>query len=59
MRVSDKNKTALYKTISDPIMDLRVEIATKSLSYENIDERLFRLETALYNRVKTALNIKG
>ena len=58
MRVSDERKTKLYKAISDPLMRLRINVATGQLNQKQVDEALFRLETILYNDVKKTLNIK-
>ncbi len=57
MNISEKRKFLLYKSISDPITDLRVSINLGKVT--DIDKELFVLEQRIYREIKQALNIEG
>ncbi len=60
MRLSDKRRSALYAAISDPIMDVRVEIQGNKWDtpqYE-IDGALFRATLDIHKRIIEALNLE-
>lgn len=61
MIVSEKKKTEAYSAISDPIMDLRVNVKMTDLPIHplELDGHLYRLEIEIWKRLKTALNIEG
>lgn len=56
MRISEKKSQALFDAISDSIMDLRIEL--KQDNSINIEEKLFKLQFTISNKVDEALNIK-
>ena len=56
MVISKKRHAALYKAISDPIMDLRVA-NNGGISIEEIDQNLLNLEREIYNRIKVVLDL--
>lgn len=62
MKISEKKKSALYKAIYEPIMELRVEIGMavkdgKPISTEGLDELLYRIPEQVWNDQKRVLNI--
>ena len=61
--MSEKRRTALYKAIMDPIMDLRVtnSIASRGqpLTSEEIDKGLYDMENRIWRRVCAALELAG
>jgi hypothetical protein len=57
MNITRNKAISLYKAISDPIIDLRVENSS-SFSIEEMDEKLFELEKEIAERVRVALNLK-
>lgn len=58
MNISEKRHSELYSAISDPIMAARIEIyGLDGLTKVQIDDRLYKLELAIYQRVKDALNL--
>lgn len=57
MKLSDKNKSRLYKAASDPITDLRIK-QNGGLSIKEMDNELFLLEQKIWRNVKQVLNIK-
>lgn len=57
MKISNKKAAELYTTISKTIMDLRVELYDKTVTPQNIDEKLFHLEIQLWDRVAKVLDI--
>jgi len=56
MKLSKANQTKLYAAIHEPIMDMRIEYV-KALTAESLDDDLFRLNKAIWQRVHTALNL--
>ena len=60
MRLNEKRKSELYNAISEPIMDVRITIQKYgSPSSEDIDSRLFRMQSEIWKRVHNALNLAG
>ena len=55
MKISEKKHTELYRSISNPITDLRVRHAMGKI--EDLDEELFVLENRIYKEIKEALNL--
>ena len=59
MRISDRRRLLLSHAISEPIMDLRIELAGRGLpAGETVDSRLFDLEVKIYDTVWKALGIE-
>ena len=62
MKISDQQVTALYAAISEPIMDLRLEYYRSSARMrsdaQDLDKRLFELQSEIWGPVKFALNIE-
>ena len=58
MRISRKKHAELYKSIYDPIMDLRVSNEGGSIEdRRDMDDRLFKLENEIYRRIAATLNL--
>jgi hypothetical protein len=62
MRISEKKKTELYKSFSDPIMNLRIklsseDVTTGRLNGEAVDEKLFKLENEIWMSICKTLGI--
>lgn len=62
MNLSDKNKSKLYDSIKEPLMQRRIEIAQSTDIFDErvreiLDERLFRTEQEIWKEVKKALNL--
>jgi len=57
MIIGEKRHKELYSAISDPIMDLRIK-NNGGMTIEEMDEKLFALETAIYKRITTALDLQ-
>ena len=58
MKLSIKKQTALYTSIHDPIMDLRVELKMKGCSKKDVDDSLFGLTEKIYREIRKSLNIE-
>jgi hypothetical protein len=58
MKLSEDKKAALYKAVSDPIMDLRVENQTNTILKDDMDLKLFHLNNRIHLKVMEVLNIK-
>lgn len=56
MRISERKKVELYKSISGPITDLR--ILTKEHG-SDLDSALFQLEIDIWRRVHETLKLDG
>jgi len=58
MRISQKRHSDLYKSISDPIMDLRFKLVmNKDTTTEELDKHLFDLEIEIYKRIVSVLDL--
>lgn len=57
--LSKAARADLYKAISKPIMDLRIEALKKNLTKDEVDGRLFNLETGIWKSVAEILKIKN
>lgn len=57
MIISEEEHFKLYKALSNPIMDLRLDALNKVFSPGLWDEKLFELETLLYTSVRQALDL--
>lgn len=62
MKISDKKKQELYKSFSDPIVRLRIEISRNDVSRfplkgDALDRKLFKLEQEIWQNIATALGI--
>lgn len=59
MRISDKRKSALYEAISEPVMNLRIELAQAGLidTEDGLDNNLFQLSLEQWREVCKALDI--
>lgn len=55
MIISEERHEKLYRSISKPIMDLRILIAGNKKI--DIDQELFDLENKIYQEVKSSLNL--
>ena len=55
MRLSEKKQTEIYRAISDPIMDARIEYAKTKKG----DDLMFNLQNEIWRRVHAALNLKS
>ncbi|PCH98479.1 MAG: hypothetical protein COB84_01825 [Rhodobacteraceae bacterium] len=56
VRISEAKHSELYKAISGPIMDIRIENCT-GMTGKEMDEKLFKLEIEIYNRINKTLNL--
>jgi hypothetical protein len=61
MQLSDKKRMELYKALSEPIMQVRIQVARMGPGDEKlieIDDKLFRLEQEIWSSVTKVLGIK-
>ena len=57
-KLSERMKTKLYASISDPVMDLRLQIKrSEPISKDKMDDFLFALEQQIWKEVKATLNL--
>lgn len=56
MRISKKRHFKLYRSISNPITDLRVKHAKGDV--KDLDEELFVLENRIYKEIKEVLELQ-
>lgn len=56
MIISKKRHFQLYKSISNPITDLRVKFAKGNV--KDLDQELFVLENRIYKEIKEALSLE-
>lgn len=56
MKISEKRHTKLYRSISNPITDLRVKHSMGDV--KDLDEELFVLENRIYKEIKEALDLQ-
>lgn len=56
MRISNKRKADLYRSIHAPIIDLRVEMSEELTAKQ--DARMAQLTQAIWERVKRALEVE-
>jgi len=57
MHISKEKHALLYKGISDPIVELRLEIINGNVMTDQFDSMLFKLEIEIYRRVCAELNL--
>ena len=59
MRMSEQKQSELYEAIHEPIMQLRLDLASKkqSVDPDYLDARLFKMNQLIWNEVKLALSI--
>lgn len=59
--MSERKKMEVYAAISNSIMDLRIELKKNNTPIDPlaIDGKLFKLEIAVWKRLKNALDIEG
>ncbi len=53
MKLSEKRMSELYKSVSDPIMDLRI----KHINDGNLENEVFTLEMEIWRKVRASLNL--
>jgi hypothetical protein len=61
MKISQKKKTELYKAFSEPIMQVRIQVAQMGPGDEKlmkIDEKLFKLEQEIWSEITKTLGIE-
>ena len=59
MKMSYKKTSELYSSISDPVMDLRIEIGTHEITRNDLDNKLFKLQSKIWERVHKTLNLES
>jgi len=60
MKISEERKSKLYDAISEPIMQLRIDLQRYgSLNSELLDSKLFKVEADIWREVHKILNLEG
>jgi hypothetical protein len=57
VRISETKASEVYAAISDPITDLRIK-QNRGMTIEEMDERLFNLQSEIWRKVHKALNLE-
>jgi len=61
MKISQKNKSALYGAIREPIIDLRIKHRrsnSDTITINQFDDDMFQLEQKIWSEIKSALKIE-
>lgn len=59
MKISDERSATLYRAISEPIMQMRIQYSkAHPLPAEELDAELFKLERRIWREVVKALNLE-
>lgn len=58
MKLSTKRAGEIYSAISSPIMDLRIKLEMRKMSFDELDARLFKLEQEIWEKTRKALGLE-